>query len=748
MSQRRTDTPTGLLDAGVVLLLVALTLTLLDDSYSDRSYLVAGLVPAVVLLGLALLTRGLSEGGWWYALGAALGFAPLGALFALREPGPFVLPPLDAMNRVMGETIGAPGVLVSTVPPADAAGQVMLVPFVLGYFAAGFGAWLALGTRSALAPAVPLVLAMAGTIPVGVLVPTLLVPRGIVFAVVLVVWVSARAHRNQPLVGRPRGSLATTATALGVVLAVSLAVNVLVPDRDQDDRVLLRGEGDSDLVDGAATSALPPQVGGRRQLLRAAGVPEGQRLRFAVLDHYDGFMWAPAEVSPGSDGFGTFKRLGQEVAPAHDGSAVEVRVQVRPGYSSDWLPLLGELTSLDLEEFDGRSQLEDVRYNPATGSALVLGGVDTRDDYTFTAVLVDDGVTIDDEARRATPDQRQPAGAYLDPLLAPFDRDDLSPVQRVLLLARYLRTNGATRFTGQSLQGPDDLGSGMLGSRRLVGTPFQYAALMALGASRLGVPARLVTGAAPGPRGIVEHKHVGVWVELQLADGTWRTLEPRRYTGAELVSDDREDPSVDDADGFVADALGGRDPDGVGPGRTPQQPPSRAEDPDAAPDAEPSTALALAALGALVGVLALGVLLLPVVKVLRRARRRRTSSWSGLYVNAWQEVLDAARDLGTPVAEGWSRAAQAAALGVRPELAARADAAVFAPDAPPDGEAAAFWEDCQAVRSGLLASARWHRRLRARFSPASLLAGWTRGPRSGQQRDEDRRPRRQQPTGA
>ncbi len=75
----------------------------------------------------------------------------------------------------------------------------------------------------------------------GVLVPTLLVPRGMLFAVVLVVWVAARARRHESLVGQPRGSLATTATALVVVALVSLASHVVVPDRDKDERVLLRG---------------------------------------------------------------------------------------------------------------------------------------------------------------------------------------------------------------------------------------------------------------------------------------------------------------------------------------------------------------------------------------------------------------------------------------------------------------------------------------------------------------------------
>jgi hypothetical protein len=754
MTTARPDGRAGLVDATVVLLLVGLILSILDDSYSDRSYLVAGLVPAVGLLGLALLTRRSEDGGWWYALVAALAFAPLGALCALREPGPYALPTLETMARVMGDAIGAPGVLVGTVPPADAEGQVMLVPFVIGYFAAGFAGWLAVGTRSSVAPAVPLVAALAGTIPLGVLVPTLLVPRGMVIAAVLVVWVSARARRDETLVGDARGSAATTATALVIVVLVSLASNALVPDRNKDDRFLLRSDRNSTLVTGAAGSALPPQSRRHRQLLRATGVPEGRRLRFAVLDRYDGSEWVPAEVSPGSDGFGTYKRIGRDVDAVHDGPVVEVHVQVRPGYSSDWLPLLGELTRLDLEEYGGRSKLRDVRYNPATGSAIVLGGVDTRDDYTFTAALVDDGITIDDEAREATADQRQPAGAFLDRFLAPFDRGELSPVERALLLARYLRSEGGTRLTGPSPQSPDDLGRGMLGSRTLTGTPLQYAAVMALGASRLGVPARLVTGATPGRRGIVEYTQVGVWVELQLADGTWHTLDERRYTGAELVGDKEPDDRADDAADFVAGVVGGS---GTGRGGRPsggQDPPGeRPDDEDpAARDPDPLPAVGLRTLAGAVAAAALAALLLvPLAKLVRRARRRRTSSWSGVYVNGWQEVLDASRDFGAPIPDTWSRVAQATVLGAGVDLARRADAAIFAPGTTSD-DPVDFWDECQRLRKELLTAASRRRRLWSSFNPSSLVAGWARrrtGKSSGAQvRHEDRRPRSEQPTGA
>ena len=145
------------------------------------------------------------------------------------------------------------------------------------------------------------------------------------------------------------------------------------------------------------------------------------------------------------------------------------------------------------------------------------------------------------------------------------------------------------------------------------------------------------------------------------------------------------------------------------------------------------------------------LVLVPLAKVVRRGRRRRTSSWSGRWVAAWQEVVDGARDRGTPVPEGWSRVAQATALGEGVELARRADAAVFAPGTTSD-DPAQYWQQCQDLRRELLVSASRRRRLWSYVNPASLLAGWARRRSTvgsvAQVSDEDRGARRQQPTGA
>ena len=735
---------TGILvDCAVVLASVALVLTLLDESFWSRDYLVAGMAPVVFLLALAWSLRRLADGVWIYSLGALVAYAPLGALAALHRPGPWIVPTFETMNRVLGETFAAPRLFVNTLPPVEASGTLLLLPYAIGFGAAVPAAWLALATRRPLAPALSILIGLGATILVSVLVPDHYIARGVVLTVLLVSWSAGRARRAESLVGQRRSGLVGALAVVVVVAAVAGLAAVLVPDDDQTDRVRLDPSVEGDAVEAA--SSLTPMGAGGTELMRARGVPPGMRLRFGVLDEYDGEAWVPAEQSPGAGPAGTFRRIGREVEPLSSGPEVEVRVRIRPGYASGWLPMLGELTRIDLDYTDGRTQLDAVRYNQATSSAVVVGGVDVRDNYVFSSVVAPTGLSGSDDAMAATAGQRQPDGAFLDQFLTPFDRTELEPLQRVLLMARYLRANGEVRLTGTSSQKPVDLGLRLLGSEQMSGTPFQYSAVTALGASRLGVPSRVVVGAEPGVRGIVEQRDVVSWVELQLADGSWRVLQPERYTGVRAPSDTADEGVT--AGGWVGAELD-LDEDEI-------KIPKGADielSPDAVPDDDTSVwpAVGVVALG-FVALMAAAMLAVRLAKVVRRRRRRYAGGWSGLYVNGWQEVLDAARDCGTPVPDTWSRIAQAGQLGMGMDLARQADAAVFAPGPGDAEDGRTFWDACSALRGELIAQADARHQWWALVNPASLLAGWARrraSARSVQVRHEDRRAGGQQPTSA
>ncbi len=460
-----------LLDAIVVVLLMALVLSILDDTFADRSYLVAGLVPVVVLLGLAparapASTRACGGTPWVPSCSSRRS----GALVALRRPGPLVLPTLETMNRVLGECVSAPTTLVSTVAPVDASGQVMLVPFVIGFLAAR-SRRLA-GARDPQRPGARRCRwcsALGGHHPggrAGADAPRAPGHRPRVSSS----WSGRRcapddARRSS---GVTRGSLAAAATAWLTVALVSLLASFLVPDDNEVDRVLLRGEGSSGALAGAADSVLPSARG---RATSCSGRPACRR---------DGGSGSPCSTSTTdragcrpseSPGHRRLRHASSASArtwsPLHDGRTVDVRIQIRPGYSSDWLPMLGELTSLDLDYTDGRTQLGDVRYNQATSSALVVGGVDPRDDYTFVRVLTDDDLHAQGpHAARPPRSSGSPTAPSSTPTCGPSTATSSDPSSGC---SSWRATCGSTARTGSpgpSSQEPVDLGRRLLGVAR------------------------------------------------------------------------------------------------------------------------------------------------------------------------------------------------------------------------------------------------------------------------------------------
>ena len=82
------------------------------------------------------------------------------------------------MSRVLGDTFVAPRLFVSTLPPVEASGTLMLLPYAIGFAAAAACRLAGARDPAAVAPAVPLVAALGATIPVAVLVPDHYIARG------------------------------------------------------------------------------------------------------------------------------------------------------------------------------------------------------------------------------------------------------------------------------------------------------------------------------------------------------------------------------------------------------------------------------------------------------------------------------------------------------------------------------------------------------------------------------------------
>ena len=99
--------------------------------------------------------------------------------------------------------------------------------------------------------------------------------------------------------GGSRGVVAGALVSTLVVASISVLASVMVPDNDETDRARLSPGSDDDLSVSRASESVVLPGAGRQVLMKAKGIPESTRLRFAALDLYDGDVWTAAQESPG-----------------------------------------------------------------------------------------------------------------------------------------------------------------------------------------------------------------------------------------------------------------------------------------------------------------------------------------------------------------------------------------------------------------------------------------------------------------
>jgi len=731
--------PQRLTDAVCVLVLTTLVLYGFDETFSGREYLATGLTGAgvVVLIAMAV-TAARGPRTDLFLLVAATAYVPVGAVTAFRPFADGRLPTGAELLDVLTSTLTGTEQLLTTIPPLDPVGPLMVLPFALGYLGAGVSVWLAFRTRRPLAPVVPLLVAEAAVILLGPLHSgERTLATGAAIAAVAYWWAAWRA--TDPAVRRTeirhagRGRF-TRAVAAGLVIGVSVTVvTQLVPvDSLDGDRTVLRGRigsgADIDQLDNPLSSfrrytlqddGSPDNVFGRT-LFVVSGLEQPQPIRFATLDEYDGTAWRAGNRTVADAEDDLFQRIGSEVAAPRDGEPVEVSVEMRAAYTGSWLPLVGQLTGISFDFADGRAQRDDVRYNPATSSALVVGGLGPDDDYSFTASVPQTRLARNSEAYRVD-EPLQPAGQRLDTYLEPYVRSGRDPLTQVLLLARYLQKNGRYSDGAGALVVPpghsiNRLAAQFIGAKRIIGNDEQYAAFMALAANRLRVPARVVVGAF-ADSGKVRGKDVIAWVELRVRDGSWRILPTQSFMNHKKPTKDDEPPQP--LSDFVQDQLNDGDqddPDATEQVPLPDDDAPVGHDEDAAGEASPARDLPLVALA-----LALLSWVVPGLKLARRSVRRGSRRASRRCVGAWQELVDLAVDLRLRPPMLATREAQAVALGVDPTLAQHADDLIFGVAPPGLDEVEAYWAAVDRARKELASRHSTLRRVRAFFGPASLL---------------------------
>ncbi len=110
-------------------------------------------------------------------------------------------------------------------------------------------------------------------------------------------------------------------------------------------------------------------------LFTVSGLPEGGRVRLAVMDDYNGLIYG---TSPDT---GVFNRVGDRIASVPAGSSADLDVQIK-GYSGVWLPDAGYLAGID---FTGPRSADTHRRVPLrlrhSGAGVVTGGLSDGDGY-------------------------------------------------------------------------------------------------------------------------------------------------------------------------------------------------------------------------------------------------------------------------------------------------------------------------------------------------------------------------------
>ena len=489
----------------------------------------------------------------WAIVTVPLAYLLLGVAVLGVEFGGNGVPRADTLTNVISGAWECWPLLVGTHPPVEAIGLVLLAPALAGVLTAAFATVLALTSTRPVWPVAPLLLLLTGVLVTGSHGTDSLASVGLfgaAYGLACLLWAVGRAGRST--FAGARWAFAAPILVVCTLLAVPVGTSLL---GDQQQRLVLREETAAYgvTVVGTPLDAFRrfrkqqgdlPDNAWRKQLLRATGAPSGTVLRFTVLNRYDGLHWIAAnDVEPGSheDRFQLFSA--DYLTTDEATGTTPLRIGMTGAWSSQWVPLAGRLVGLNVD-FPGSVPVSDLRVNPITSTAVAIRTLGGDDEYEFFYETLD--TTLPDDARpsKLVDGPTYDAAEFADTWARAARAGASSRMEAVLDAAALMKKRGRysdgafgweVRFArGQSRDRLDDF----LNGPYLVGNDEQYAAAMALVATRLGVPARVVVGARVPPDGIVKGNDVIAWVELRIADGTWRELPRATYMSFRAPKED------------------------------------------------------------------------------------------------------------------------------------------------------------------------------------------------------------------
>ncbi|HYH73508.1 MAG TPA: transglutaminase-like domain-containing protein [Nocardioides sp.] len=749
-------------DIGFTLVLAAVALSAFGTSFTGWSYFVVGMLGAVVAVVVTHLTR---AAGWPIISAVVIClvvFFLLGGPLCLRSLGDTaVLPGASTLARVADQAVFGWKDLLTTLPPIDGDGPLLVLPWLFGLLAGLVGLGLAhLPVRRAwLAAALPVLgmtALLSGAILLGVRHPQSLLLQGSVFAGVALAWLAVRARRASATV---QGGTTSYVRGAGAVVMLALAAGVALPASavigSDDERAVARNWVEPPFDIGRYPSPLAgfrtyTDLKGRsdptnvydKTLLDVEGVEAGTRIRFAAMDRYDGMVWGASDNALPGPADDSFQRVSSTIDNPVEGDEVDATITLGEGWKGVWLPTVGALRSMTFETADARAKAEVFRYNLATSTAVVPTGLQPGDRYSFTAVEPDDELTPETVGSAEATTPLPPGAAFIQGPTEKWTEDAGSdPMARVLAAAEHLRSEGkysdGIGRTERIYVGGHSvwrLSDEFVNAPQVVGNDEQYAATMALIANDIGVPARVVLGAVVPEGGRVTGRDVQAWVELRAADGSWRTLPTERFMSTTPPADQVPETNTPMSGTVIPPPNPIPPPSDAGEQSDADLKERKATRKKADEDEEglvPGVPSWVGAVLTYVGlpILLVGLLLGAVVglKAWRRHRRRSAEPASARFVGAWRELVDHARDLGQVVPLGPSVTRREQSVGIvsghAGTLARRADSSVFGPRAPEEAAAATYWQSIDAERRAMSEQVTRWQRLRAAISLRSLRPG-------------------------
>ncbi|HET8958291.1 MAG TPA: transglutaminase-like domain-containing protein [Microcella sp.] len=545
-------------DVAVLLGLTSLGIVGFAPSFGDGAFLIAGF-GGVLVAGAAATASAL-----WRL--TALPTAAIALLTYLLAGPAFAVPalaflgflptPQGLANVAIGTVYGWADI-VTLGTPVGAPVYIGVVPYAASWIVALVAMLLALrwlpsrpraSWRLALAAVGPAILYLAAIL-IGTDEAFQAGVRGVVFAVILLVWLGWRAPAGGVAAGssaalRSRKLAGTTVLVVAAVVAGGSAGALFAPPAEQ--RFVLRDE----ITPPFNPLDYPSPLAGFRHfskqvtddvLLEVEGLRAGDKLRMAVLDSYTGTLWNVAGADTSVDGSGSFALVGRSL-PEPPLATTEPREPVTVtvvGYDDVWVPGVGYPDDFQLLG-DTASRSDDLRHNAGTGSLVLTSGLSAGDAYRLDpAVQVtpapDDLAGIPPAAVELPPVESVPD--IVTSTAQELAADAADPITQLESIRGALVRDGFFSRGRASDSVPSRAGHGadrmieLLERPQMVGDEEQYASAFALMARSLGYPARVVMGFAPDvPEGAtsvaVTGDDVTAWVEVAFDGVGWVSFEP------------------------------------------------------------------------------------------------------------------------------------------------------------------------------------------------------------------------------